>query len=53
MLTSAFGVFSVWINIVRIVPLRTLDWNLSFQFDKSIRGLTCVLEAVKVVDVVR
>lgn len=52
LLTSAFGVFSVWMNIVRTAPARACDWNLGLRFDESIRGLTCVLEAVRVADMV-
>ena len=40
LLTSAFGVFSVWMNIVRTAPARACDWNFGLSFDESIRGLT-------------
>lgn len=52
LLTSAFGVFSVCINMVRTAPARTCVRNLCFKFNESIRGLDRGLGAVKVVEVV-
>ena len=46
LLTSTFGVFSVWMNIVRIVPARACRWTAGFRINKSSR----VLEAVRVID---
>ncbi len=52
LLTSAFGVFSVWIKIVRIAPATACGWNMGFSLPKAIRGLTLVLEIVKGIKVV-
>lgn len=52
LLTSAFGVFSVWMKIVRTAPARACGWSLGFDFNESTRNLIRVLEAVRVVDVV-
>lgn len=39
-------------NIVRIVPARACGWNLDLEFNESSRGLSRILEAVRVFDVV-
>lgn len=52
LLTSAFGVFSVWMNIVRTAPAGVCGCNSGFNFDKPTRSLTRVLEAVRVVRVI-
>ena len=52
LLTSAFGVFSVWMNIVLIAPAKAYGLGPSFESNDSTRGLTRVFEAVHGVDVV-
>lgn len=47
-LTSAFGVFSVWMNMV----LKAPDWGPSFECGESTRGLARVFDAIRGVDVV-
>lgn len=34
LLTSAFGVFSVWINIVLTAPAKAYGWTSSFDFNE-------------------
>lgn len=52
LLTSGFGVVSVWINIVRTAPAMAYVRQLGFNLNESTRGLIIVLEAVRVMDVV-
>ena len=39
LLTSAFGVLSVWMNIVRTAPAKACGWRLDCNLKVSIRGL--------------
>ena len=50
LLTSAFGVFSVCMNMVRTAPVRTCGRRFSFNLKESIRGLDRVFEAARLVD---
>ncbi len=52
LLTSAFGVFSVWMKIVRTAPATPCGWNMGFSLPKAIRDLNPVLEVVKGIKVV-
>ena len=49
LLTSVFGVFSVWIKIERTAPVLAYVWHLGSKLDESIRGLYDVLEMERVV----
>ena len=53
LLTSVFGVFSVWMKIERTAPVPACGWHLDSKLDESIRGLDDVLEMVRVVGAIR
>ena len=53
LLTSVFGVFSVWMKIERTAPVPACGWHLSSKLDEPIRGLDDVPKMVKVVGEIR
>ena len=53
LLTSGFGVFSVWMKIERTPPVPACGENLGSRVDEPIRGLNDVPKMVRVCGAIR